>query len=196
MNDYLQSIIDRDPAAKSKLSLILTYPGVKAIFFHKIANFFAIAKFDLVARIISQFSRFLTGIEIHPKAKIGKNLFIDHGMGVVIGETSEIGDNVTIYHMVTLGGISPSIKSKEQINIKRHPTLMDNVVVGSGAQVLGPVVVGKNAKIGANAVVTKDVPEKAVMVGIPAKNVGVASEEFKPYGISNGDKWKILKIIL
>ena len=187
MNGYLQSIIDRDPAAKSKLSVILTYPGVKAVFFHRIANFFATAKFDLIARIISQFSRFLTGIEIHPKAKIGKNLFIDHGMGVVIGETSEIGDNVTIYHMATLGGISPSINSNEQREVKRHPTLMDNVVVGSGAQVLGPVVVGKNAKIGANAVVTKDVPEKAVMVGIPAKNVGIASDEFKPYGISNGN---------
>ena len=187
MNDFLQSIIDRDPAAKSKLSLILTYPGIKAIFFYKIANFFAIAKFDLVARIISQFSRFLTGIEIHPRAKIGKNLFIDHGMGVVIGETSEIGDNVTIYHMVTLGGISPSINSNDQRGSKRHPTLMENVVVGSGAQVLGPVVVGKNAKIGANAVVTKDVPERAVMVGIPAKNVGTATEEFKPYGIANGD---------
>ena len=187
MNEFLESIISRDPAAKSKLSVILTYPGVKAVFFHKIANFFSVAKFDLIARIISQFSRFLTGIEIHPKAKIGKNLFIDHGMGVVIGETSEIGDNVKIYHMATLGGISPSINSNEQREVKRHPTLMDNVVVGSGAQVLGPVVVGKNAKIGANAVVTKDVPEKAVMVGIPAKNVGIASDEFKPYGISNGN---------
>jgi serine O-acetyltransferase len=187
MNEFLESIISRDPAAKSKLSVILTYPGVKAVFFHKIANFFSVAKFDLIARVISQFSRFLTGIEIHPKAKIGKNLFIDHGMGVVIGETSEIGDNVTIYHMATLGGISPSINSNEQREVKRHPTLMDNVVVGSGAQVLGPVVVGKNAKIGANAVVTKDVPEKAVMVGIPAKNVGIASDEFKPYGISNGN---------
>ena len=188
MSDFLQSIIDRDPAAKSKLSLILTYPGVKAIFLHKIANFFAIAKFDLVARIISQFSRFLTGIEIHPKAKIGKNLFIDHGMGVVIGETSDIGDNVTIYHMATLGGISPSINSDKQREIKRHPTLQDNVVVGSGAQVLGPITIGKNAKIGANAVVTKDVPENGVMVGIPAKNVGTATEEFKPYGINNEEK--------
>jgi len=184
MNEYLQSIIDRDPAAKSKLSVILTYPGVKAVLLHQIAHFFCVAKFDLVARIISQFSRFLTGIEIHPKAKFGKNLFIDHGMGVVIGETSEIGDNVTIYHMVTLGGISPSIESDSQRNIKRHPTLKDNVVVGSGAQVLGPIVVGKNAKIGANAVVTKDVPENAVMVGIPAKNVGTTTEEFKPYGIT------------
>ena len=187
MNNFLESIINRDPAAKSKLSLILTYPGVKAVFFHRIANFFSVAKLDLIARIISQFSRFLTGIEIHPRAKIGKNLFIDHGMGVVIGETSEIGDNVTIYHMVTLGGISPSINSNDQRGSKRHPTLMDNVVVGSGAQVLGPVVIGKNAKIGANAVVTKDVPENAVMVGIPAKNVGTATEEFKPYGIANGD---------
>ena len=187
MNDFLESIIKRDPAAKSKLYVILTYPGVKAVFFHKIANFFSVAKFDLIARIISQFSRFLTGIEIHPKAKIGKNLFIDHGMGVVIGETSDIGDNVTIYHMVTLGGISPSINSEDQRNTKRHPTLMNNVVVGSGAQILGPVVIGKNAKIGANAVVTKNVPENAIMVGIPAKNVGESSvddETFKPYGIT------------
>jgi len=185
MKKFLQSIINRDPAAKSKLSIILTYPGVKAVFFHRIANFFSIAKFDLIARMISQFSRFLTGIEIHPKAKIGENLFIDHGMGVVIGETSEIGNNVTIYHMVTLGGVSPSIESNQQRNVKRHPTLMDNVVVGSGAQILGPVVVGKNAKVGANAVVTKDVPENAVMVGIPAKNVGTATEEFKPYAVTD-----------
>ena len=187
MSEFLQSIIDRDPAAKSKLSLVLTYPGVKAVFFHRLANFFSVAKFDLVARIISQLSRFLTGIEIHPGAKIGKNLFIDHGMGVVIGETSDIGNNVTIYHMVTLGGISPSINSNDQRHIKRHPTLKDNVVVGSGAQILGPVVVGKNSKIGANAVVTKDVPENAVMIGIPAKNVGTATEEFKPYAVTNGD---------
>ena len=191
MNDFLQSIIDRDPAAKSKISLILTYPGVKAIFFHQIAHFFCLAKFDLIARIISQTSRFLTGIEIHPKAKIGKNLFIDHGMGVVIGETSEIGDNVTIYHMVTLGGISPSINSNSQREVKRHPTLKDNVVVGSGAQILGPIVIGENSKIGANAVVTKDVPANAVMVGIPAKNVGIATGEFKPYGIAPGSDTKL-----
>ena len=188
MNNYLQSIIDRDPAAKSKVSLVLTYPGVKAIFFHKIANFFAIAKFDLVARIISQFSRFFTGIEIHPKAKIGKNLFIDHGMGVVIGETSEIGDNVTIYHNVTLGGVAPSINSNDQRNTKRHPTLQDNVVVGSGAQILGPVVVGRNSLIGANAVVTKDVPEKSIMIGIPAKRVGDATKGFKPYAVTDKEE--------
>ena len=183
MNEFLQSIIDRDPAAKSKLSLILTYPGVKAVFFHKIAHFFYLAKFDLVARFISQLSRFLTGIEIHPGAKIGKNLFIDHGMGVVIGETSEIGNNVTIYHMATLGGISPSINSNEQRLVKRHPTLHDCVIIGSGAQILGPVIIGTNSKIGANAVVTKDVPENAVMVGIPAKNVGTATDKFKPYAV-------------
>ena len=186
MNDFLQSIIDRDPAAKSKLSLILTYPGVKAIFFYKIANFFAIAKFDLVARIISQLARFLTGIEIHPKAKIGKNLFIDHGMGVVIGETSEVGDNVTIYHTVTLGGSSPSIDSERQRHEKRHPTIGDDVVIGSGAQIIGPVVVGKFARIAANAVVVKDVPENATMVGIPAKAVKLENKgSFRPYGVDD-----------
>ena len=188
MNNFLESIMNRDPAAKSKISIILTYPGVKAIFFHRIANFFSMAKLDLIARIISQFSRFLTGIEIHPKALIGKNLFIDHGMGVVIGETSEIGDNVTIYHAVTLGGISPSIKSNEQRDVKRHPTLKNNVVIGSGAQILGPITIGEYAKIGANAVVTHDVPSHAVMIGIPAKNIKPKSDEdksFKPYGISH-----------
>ena len=188
MNNFLESIMNRDPAAKSKISIILTYPGVKAIFFHRIANFFSMAKFDLIARIISQLSRFLTGIEIHPKASIGKNLFIDHGMGVVIGETSEIGDNVTIYHAVTLGGISPSIKSNEQRDVKRHPTLKNNVVIGSGAQILGPITIGEYAKVGANAVVTHDVSSHAVMIGIPAKNIKFKSDEdksFKPSGISH-----------
>ena len=191
INEYLESIKKRDPAAKSKLSIFLTYPGVKAVFFHRIASFFSKAKFDLIARMISQFSRFLTGIEIHPKADIGTNFFIDHGMGVVIGETSEIGDNVTIYHAVTLGGISPSIESDKQRDIKRHPTLKDNVVVGSGAQLLGPIIVGENAKIGANAVVVKNVPPNAVMVGIPAKNVNTKDQidtTFKPYGINKENK--------
>ena len=191
IKEYLESIQKRDPAAKSKLSILVTYPGVKALFFHRIANFFCIAKFGLLAKMISQLSRFFTGIEIHPRAKIGKNFFIDHGMGVVIGETSEIGDNVTIYHAVTLGGISPSINSDEQRYVKRHPTLKNNAVVGSGAQVLGPVIVGENAKIGANAVVTKDVPANAVMVGIPAKNVNKdiskADTSFKPYGVEVDD---------
>ena len=191
IKEYLESIQKRDPAAKSKLSILVTYPGVKALFFHRIANFFCIAKFGLLAKMISQLSRFFTGIEIHPKAKIGKNFFVDHGMSVVIGETSEIGDNVTIYHATTLGGISPSIKSDEQRYVKRHPTLKNNVVVGSGAQVLGPIVVGENAKIGANAVVTKDVPANAVMVGIPATNVNEDGSKtdasFKPYGVKVDD---------
>ena len=192
MIDFLNSVKSRDPAAKSLIGIILTYPGVKAVFFHKVASFFHIAGLPLLARITSQATRFFTGIEIHPGAKIGKNLFIDHGMGVVIGETSEIKDNVTIYHMVTLGGISPSTNSDDQRDAKRHPTLEDNVVIGSGAQVLGPVTIGKNAKVGANAVVTKDVPENAVMIGIPAKNINIKSEldiSFKPYGIDQ-DKIK------
>ena len=186
MNDFLQTIKKRDPAAKSILSVVLTYPGVKAVFFHKISNFFYKAGFDLVARIISQTVRFFTGIEIHPGAKIGKNLFIDHGMGVVIGETSEIGDNVTIYHAVTLGGSSPSIDSERQRHEKRHPTIGNDVVIGSGAQIIGPIKVGNNARIAANAVVVKDVPENATMVGIPAKAVKLENQgNFRPYGVDD-----------
>ena len=190
MIDYLNSIKARDPAAKSILSVILTYPGVKALFFYRIANFFYLAGFDLFARIISQATRFFTGIEIHPGAKIGKNLFIDHGMGVVIGETSEIGDNVTIYHAATLGGISPSINSNTQRNEKRHPTIGDQVVIGSGAQILGPIKVGRCAKIASNAVIVNDVPEFATMVGVPAKVVKIDEAcpqdekvSFTPYGV-------------
>ena len=183
MNDYLESIKKRDPAAKSIISIILTYPGVKAVFFHQISNFFYKAGFDLIARIISQTIRFFTGIEIHPGAKIGKNLFIDHGMGVVVGETSEIGDNVTIYHNVTLGGSSPSIDSERQRHEKRHPTIGNDVVIGSGAQIIGPIKVGNNARIAANAVVVKDVPENATMVGIPARAVKLENKgSFRPYG--------------
>ena len=186
MIDYLESIKKRDPAAKSILSIILTYPGVKAVFFHQISNFFYKAGFDLIARIISQTVRFFTGIEIHPGAKLGKNLFIDHGMGVVIGETSEVGDNVTIYHAVTLGGSSPSIDSEKQRHEKRHPTIGHDVVIGSGAQIIGPVKVGNNSRIAANAVVVKDVPENATMVGIPAKAVKLDNKgNFRPYGVDD-----------
>ena len=186
MNDFLESIKSRDPAAKSVLSIILTYPGVKAVFFHKFAHLFYVAGFDLIARIISQTIRFFTGIEIHPGAKIGKNLFIDHGMGVVIGETSEIGNNVTIYHAVTLGGSSPSIDSERQRHEKRHPTIGNDVVIGSGAQVIGPINVGNGARIAANAVVVKDVPENATMVGIPAKAVKLENKgNFRPYGVDD-----------
>ena len=184
MNSYLESIIKRDPAARDKLSIILTYPGVKAVFFHHLAHKIWNFKFYLIARMISQFSRFLTGIEIHPGAKIGKNLFIDHGMGVVIGESSEIGNDVTLYHGVTLGGISPSENSDNQRNSKRHPTLLDNVIVGSSAQILGPITVGECARIGANTVVLKDVPANATMVGNPAKNISTNMDtSFKPYGV-------------
>ena len=184
MNDFIKSIKERDPAAKSTLSIVLTYPGVKAVFLHQIANFFHMAGFDLIARIISQTSRFFTGIEIHPGAKIGKNLFIDHGMGVVIGETSEIGNDVTIYHAVTLGGISPSIDSERQRHEKRHPTIGNDVVIGSGAQIIGPIKVGNGSRIAANAVVVNDVPEGATMVGVPAKVIKTGNKgNFRPYGV-------------
>jgi len=184
MNEYLESIIKRDPAARDKLSIILTYPGVKAVFFHYLANKLWNIKFYLIARMISQFSRFITGIEIHPAVKIGKNLFIDHGMGLVAGESSEIGNDVTLYHGVTLGGISPSEESDKQRNVKRHPTLKDGVIVGSGAQILGPITVGNGARIGANTVILKDVPDNATMVGNPAKNISTNTDRsFKPYGV-------------
>jgi serine O-acetyltransferase len=186
MFDYLESIKKRDPAAKSIMSIVLTYPGVKAVFFHQISNFFYKAGFDLIARIISQTIRFFTGIEIHPGAKIGRNLFIDHGMGVVIGETTEIGDDVTIYHAVTLGGSSPSIDTERQRHEKRHPTIGDGVVIGSGAQIIGPVKIGKSSRIAANAVVVKDVPENATMVGIPARAVKLENKgNFRPYGVDD-----------
>ena len=184
MFNFLDSIKKRDPAAGSNFSIILTYPGVKAVFFHMISNFFHIAGFRLLARLISQLNRFFTGIEIHPGAHIGKNLFIDHGMGVVIGETAHIGNNVTIYQAVTLGGISPSIDSERQRHEKRHPTIEDNVVIGSGAQILGPIIIGKNSRIASNAVVVEDVPQDSTMVGIPAKSVRVGNQgSFRPYGV-------------
>ena len=185
---YFESVKARDPAATSLLLVVLTYPGVKAVFFHRIANFIWSLNLKLLGRMISQLSRFLTGIEIHPAAKIGKNFFIDHGMGVVIGETAEIGDNVTIYHGVTLGGIMPAVKSSEQVGVKRHPTLEDDVIVGSGAQILGPIIIKSCARIGSNAVVTKDVPKGGIMVGIPAKNIQSKSKKtdntFAPYAVT------------
>ena len=188
MTDYLDSIIQRDPAARSKLSIVLTYPGVKSVFFHRIANNLWNLNLYTLARIISQFSRFLTGIEIHPAAKIGKNLFIDHGMGTVIGETSVIGDNVTLYHGVTLGGISPAENSNDQRNTKRHPTIEDNVIIGCGASILGPINIGSCARVGANTVVLKDVPSYATMVGNPVKNININKDtSFNPYGVRDID---------
>ncbi|MFL0246535.1 serine O-acetyltransferase EpsC [Candidatus Clostridium stratigraminis] len=158
----IDNIMKNDPAAKSKLEVLLLYPSMQAMIFHRIAHKLYYKRRYFIARFISQFSRFVTGIEIHPGAKIGKGLFIDHGMGVVIGETSEIGDNVTLYHGVTLGGTG-----KE--SGKRHPTVGNNVIIGAGAKILGPVYVGNNAKIGAGAVVLKDVPANATAVGVPAR---------------------------
>jgi len=152
----------RDPAARSLLEIILCYPGLHALFFHRIAHVLWNFKLYLIARFVSHISRFLTAIEIHPAAKIGKRFFIDHGVGVVIGETAEVGDDVFIYHQVTLGATT----SKK---IKRHPTIGNGVIIGAGAKLLGPINVGKNAKIGANSVVVSDVPSGATMVGIPAK---------------------------
>ncbi len=161
--DY-NAIFERDPAARSKLEALLCYPGFHAICMHRIAHFLWNKNLKLIARVLSHISRFLTGIEIHPGAKIGKGFFIDHGMGVVIGETAEIGDNVTLYHQVTLGGVS---LKKE----KRHPTIKSNVVIGAGAKVLGPFTVGENSKIGANSVVVREVPPNSTVVGIPGKVV-------------------------
>lgn len=166
----LDRIIDNDPAARNRLEVFLLYPSVHAILWHRIAHPFYNAKMFFISRLISQLGRFFTGIEIHPGAKIGKGLFIDHGMGVVIGETAEVGDDVTIYHGVTLGGTG-----KHQG--KRHPTVGNNVMIGSGAKVLGPVKIGNNVKVGANAVVLKDIPDNSTAVGIPAKVVKNSKEE-------------------
>ena len=177
---YLDSIRARDPAPRSRWE-ILTYPGVWAVFWHRIAHWLFEAELHFLARFVNHFSRFLTAIDIHPGAKIGRNFFIDHGF-TVIGETAVIGNDVTIYQCVTLGGTNPT----NGIGGKRHPTIMDNVIIGSGAQVIGPIVVGERARIGANAVVTDDVPEGATMIGFKARSTLVPVEtymrEFMPYG--------------
>ncbi|MBT4044863.1 MAG: serine O-acetyltransferase [Rhodospirillaceae bacterium] len=167
--DDIAACMARDPAARSKLEVILAYPGFHAVVFYRMARFFWRRNFFLLGRVISHIGRMLTGIEIHPGATIGKGFFIDHGLGVVIGETAEIGNNVTLYHDVTLGGIAPSVDSAAQRQTKRHPTLGDDVIVGSGAQILGPITVGAGARVGANSVALRDVPPGATVVGIPAK---------------------------
>lgn len=164
LQEDIQAVFDRDPAARSALEVLLTYPGIHAVLLHRAAHKLWQHQLKGTARGVSMFNRFVTGIEIHPAAKIGRRLFIDHGMGVVIGETAEIGDDVTLYHGVTLGGTTWQ-------KGKRHPTLEDGVVVGAGAKVLGPFVVGRNAKIGSNAVVTKAVPSEVTVVGNPARYI-------------------------
>ncbi len=184
---YLDSIKSRDPAPRSRWE-ILIYPGVLALGLHRVAHTLFGARLFLLARIVNHLSRFLTAIDIHPGARIGRNFFIDHGF-VVIGETAVIGDDVTIYQCVTLGGTDPA----GGVAGKRHPTLEDGVIVGSGAQVLGPIVVGCRARVGANAVVTRDVPEGATMVGIPARPVPVEARDyqksFMPYGTPCAQKY-------
>lgn len=164
LREDVACVFQRDPAARSRLEVILFYPGLHAIWLHRVANWLWRHRLRLLGRGLSQFARWLTGIEIHPGATLGPRLFIDHGMGVVIGETAEVGADVTIYHGVTLGGVSLS-------HGKRHPTIEDNVVIGAGAKVLGAITVGENSRIGANAVVVKDVEPEAVVVGVPGKVV-------------------------
>jgi serine O-acetyltransferase len=169
---YLDSIKARDPAPRSRWEILL-YPGLLAVGLHRVAHWLFDARMFFLARFVNHFSRWLTGIDIHPGATIGRHLFIDHGF-TVIGETAHIGDNVTLYQCVTLGGTDPA----NGVGGKRHPTLCDNVIVGAGAQILGPITVNERARVGGNAVVTKDVPEGAVMVGIPARSTLVDAKEY------------------
>lgn len=164
IKEDIEVVFDQDPAARSSMEVILTYSGLHAIWAHRLAHAFYKRKFYFIARVISQISRFFTGIEIHPAAKIGRRFFIDHGMGVVIGETCEIGDNVTVFQGVTLGGTG---KEKG----KRHPTVKDNALIATGAKVLGSITIGENSKVGAGSVVLKDVPPNSTVVGIPGKVV-------------------------
>lgn len=191
----IESAMARDPAARSRLEVVLCYPGFQAVLVYRLSNALWRNRFFLLGRFVSHVGRFLTGIEIHPGARIGHRLFIDHGMGVVIGETSEIGDDVTLYHGVTLGGVAPSVESDSQRGAKRHPTLESEVIVGSGAQILGPVTIARAAKVGANAVVTRNVTAGTTVVGIPARSVPatpvskVKNKEapFTAYGMPSGE---------
>lgn len=170
VKEDVKSVFHRDPAARTILEVLLNYPGLHAVILHRVAHKLWRLNFKLLARCVSTFSRWLTGIEIHPGATIGHRFFIDHGMGVVIGETAEVGDDVTIYHGVTLGGTTWN-------KGKRHPTLLNGVVVGAGAKVLGPITIGENARVGSNAVVTKDVPAEATAVGIPGRIIRKEGED-------------------
>jgi serine O-acetyltransferase len=179
MKEDIRSIFDRDPAARSVLEVLVCYPGLHALWIHRIAHWFWGRHFYFIGRFISHLARFITGIEIHPGATIGRRFFIDHGMGVVIGETAEIGDDVTLYHGVTLGGVSLE-------KVKRHPTLEDNVVVGSGAKILGPFTVGRGSKIGSNSVVVKEVPPNSTVVGVPARMVMTAEKPSEKTDLQHG----------
>ena len=191
LTEDIDAYMARDPAAHSRLMVVFGYPGLHATWWHRLSHAMWRRRWRLAARLVSHLGRWLTGIEIHPGAVVGRRFVIDHGMGVVIGETAEIGDDVTLYHDVTLGGIAPAVDSANQRNVKRHPTLCDGVIIGSGAQILGPITVCDNARVGANAVVVKDVPEGATAVGVPARLVRPKSsgrtDEFAAYGMPTED---------
>ncbi|MFQ5958303.1 MAG: serine O-acetyltransferase [Alphaproteobacteria bacterium] len=184
-------VFERDPAVRSRIEVVLCYPGFHALRLYRLSHALWQRRWSLLGRFVSHIGRVMTGIEIHPGARIGERFFIDHGMGVVIGETAEIGDDVTLYHGVTLGGIAPSVDAESQVNQKRHPTIEDGVIVGSGAQILGPITIGAGARIGANAVVVKDVPSGVTVVGIPGRVVGgrdqTHPERFAAYGTPSPD---------
>ena len=186
LREDIASFMARDPAARSGLEIMLCYPGFHALVVYRLSNWLWKLKLRLLARFISYLGRIVTAIEIHPAAQIGRRFVIDHGTGVVIGETSIVGDDVTLYHSVTLGGISPSVDSDKQVGQKRHPTIKDGAIIGSGAAVLGPITVGEGARVGANSVVTKDVPASVTAVGIPARVImprdKAKAREFQPYG--------------
>ena len=194
----VEAIKQRDPASSSGFWILLMYPSIHVMVFYYISRFLWLRNIKSLSRLIMQFARFLTGIEIHPGAKIGDGFFMDHAMGIVIGETSEIGDNVTIYHGVTLGGIMPAFNSDEQRGTKRHPTIEEGVIIGSGAQILGPITIGSNARVGANSVVLKSIPSDVSVVGIPAHEVEKQklNNEFHAYGTAQSDANKMEQSIV
>lgn len=194
----VEAIKQRDPASSSGFWILLMYPSIHVMVFYYISRFLWLRNIKSLSRLIMQFARFLTGIEIHPGAKIGDGFFMDHAMGIVIGETSEIGDNVTIYHGVTLGGIMPAFNSDEQRGTKRHPTIEEGVIIGSGAQILGPITIGSNARVGANSVVLKSIPSDVSVVGIPAHEVEKQklNNEFHAYGTALSEANKMEQSIV
>ena len=188
----LNAIMERDPAASGRLAAMFLYPSFQVMVAYRLSHCLWHLGLKFIARLIMQIARVLTGIEIHPAAKIGPGFFVDHGMGTVIGQTAEIGRDVTLYHDVTLGGVMPAVDSEKQRNAKRHPTLGDYVIVGAGAQILGPIVISRCARVGGNSVVTKDVPEGATVVGVPARQMSKADIKsteasiFMPYAVQSG----------
>ena len=191
LNRDLNAIMDRDPAASSRLAAVFLYPSFQVMFAYRLAHPLWRAGFKFISRFIMQFARMITNIEIHPGATIGSGFFVDHGAGVVIGETAIIGRDVTLYQGVTLGGVLPAVDANSQRSVKRHPTIGDNVIIGSGAQVLGNITVNAWARVGGNSVVTRDVPEGATVVGVPARQVTVKAvsskvdDRFQAYAVAN-----------